>query len=119
MFYADDAVLLATSPVILQKLLNICSFYADKHELAFNVKKTKCMIITTRSFNDSDFSKYFHINGKAIEFTKTQKYLGCIISDDGKDNKDISRLMRSVYFRGVALTLNSNYLNHIVTHFMA
>ena len=63
------------------KLGKSCSFYADKHELAFNVKKTKCMIITTRSFNESDFSKYFHINGKALEFTKTIKNLGCIISD--------------------------------------
>ena len=30
LFYADDAVILATSPYVLQKLLNICAQYADE-----------------------------------------------------------------------------------------
>jgi len=74
-FYAGDTVLIATSPVVLKKLLNICSYYADKHELEFNVKKTKCMIVTPKCFSDFNFLN-FHINGKIIERTKTKKYLG-------------------------------------------
>ena len=44
-----------------------------------------------------------------VKLLNLRKYLRCIISDDGKDNKDISRLMRSVYFRG-NVVINKFYM---------
>ena len=45
MFYADDSILLAPSPSVLQKLLNICHEFGSKHELSYNAKKTVCMAL--------------------------------------------------------------------------
>ena len=39
LFYADDTVILASTPHALQYLLKICSKYAQEHELTFNIKK--------------------------------------------------------------------------------
>ena len=99
LFYADDAVLMATSPLVLQKLLNICSQYADEFELKFNVKKTKCLIFLPNCYNDLALPR-FYLSGMKIETVKDIKYLGCYITDSLSDDKDISRIVRSIYSRG-------------------
>ena len=35
--YADDMVILSPSATALQKLLDICSFYSEKHDIVYNV----------------------------------------------------------------------------------
>ncbi len=45
MFYADDSVLLAPSPLALQKMLDICYEYFCEFELKYNVKKSVCMVV--------------------------------------------------------------------------
>jgi hypothetical protein len=83
-------------------LLNICSKYADDYELNFNIKKTKCLIFKPTCFNNCTFPD-FYVLGKKICITDKIKYLGCIITDDYSDCKDISRVLRSIYSRGNAL----------------
>ena len=41
LFYSDDSVILGPSPRSLQDLIDLCSEYASKHELSFNIKKIK------------------------------------------------------------------------------
>ena len=59
LFYADDAVILATSPYVLQKLLDICAQYADEFELSFNVKKTKCLNFLPKCFKDFKVPRFY------------------------------------------------------------
>ena len=92
LFYADDAVLLATSPLALQMLLDICSKYADEYELNFNIKKTKCLIFKPLCFKNCSFPN-FYVLGKKICITNQIKYLGCVITDDYSDCKDMTRML--------------------------
>ena len=43
--YADDMVLMAPSVRALQKLLNVCSCFADGNDIIYNTSKSVCMII--------------------------------------------------------------------------
>ena len=52
MIYADDTVLLATSPVALQKLVDICVDYFSSHNLSISVKKTKFLAILPPPLQD-------------------------------------------------------------------
>ena len=45
LFYADDSVLLAPSPVALNQLLDICEKYSQDFEITYNTTKTVCMVI--------------------------------------------------------------------------
>ena len=101
LFYADDTVLMASSPSALQKLLDICTEYASKYELKFNAKKTKCMVIKPKCYKGLKVPN-FVLSFCVLDFTDAIKYLGCIISADMSDNNDIKRQM-SVYARGNAL----------------
>lgn len=99
LFYADDTVILASSPSSLQSLLDVCTVYADMFELKFNAKKTKCMVYKPKCFKDLH-TPSFILSGQPLDFTNVTKYLGCQISSDLCDDVDIKRLIRSVYCRG-------------------
>ena len=45
----------------------------------------------------------FTLSNQSLAFTDFIKYLGCLISNDSCDNKDILRAIRSVYARGNVL----------------
>ena len=45
LFYADDSVLLAPSPMALKQLIDICEKYSKDYEIAYNTTKTVCMFI--------------------------------------------------------------------------
>ena len=99
LLYADDSVLLSTSPYGMQQLLNICDSYANNYELKFNAKKTKCMVFKPKCFRDLQIPS-LTLGSHKLDFTDCTKYLGCFISQDSYDDQDIERLIRSVYSRG-------------------
>ena len=45
--YADDMVILNPSATALQKQLDICSVYLEKHDIVYNVKKSVCVVINS------------------------------------------------------------------------
>ena len=45
LWYADDLCLLAPSVTALQRLIDICCDYVTKHNIAFNSRKTVCMVL--------------------------------------------------------------------------
>ena len=57
--YADDMVIISPSATALQKLLDICSVYTEKHDIVYTVKKSVRMVI--------------------LEYVERYKYLGMII----------------------------------------
>ncbi|MCP3883797.1 MAG: hypothetical protein GY701_36125, partial [Sulfitobacter sp.] len=99
LFYADDSVLLAPSPLALQKLLNICEAYAKDVELSYNTKKTVCMSILPKWLKSNNLLQ-FVLNGNTLSFTNEHKYLGVYLRDDCMDGSDIQQQVRSIYARG-------------------
>lgn len=102
MFYADDTVLMATSPTALQSLLNISSVYVKKHELLYNAKKTKCMVFKPKWIKNMHCPKMV-LGDSILDYTEEAKYLGCFITNNMSDDTDIRRQIRCIYSRGNTL----------------
>lgn len=100
--YADDTVIIAPTPDSLQILLNICDIFAAEHDMLYNVKKTKCMCFKPKLFHDIVIPD-IKLNGNAIDFVPSHKYLGYYMSESFTDDKDIVRQMRSIYAKGNSL----------------
>ena len=50
--YADDTVLIASSPSALQKLIDFCTSYAENNDLVINRKKSVCMCVRPKAMKD-------------------------------------------------------------------
>ena len=70
--YADDTLLLATSPTALQNLTDICSQYFTSYRLLINYKKSKCMTTCRKPLKDLYFPKLFAI-GSLLTITNVEK----------------------------------------------
>ena len=97
--YADDSVLIATSPVALQQLIDVCIEYFDLHNMCINVDKTRCMAILPRSLKDIHVPSFF-VHGSRLNIVSSKEYLGYIISNDDRDDLVILKECRAVYARG-------------------
>jgi len=111
--YADDTVLLAPSPSALQQLIDCCERFASSNDIIYNSKKTVVMCIKSKKYRDI-FVPDFLLYGKALRLVSEEKYLGCIISDDFKDDCDIYRQMRSLYSRGNLIVKNFKFCSEDV-----
>ncbi|GFO32339.1 endonuclease-reverse transcriptase [Plakobranchus ocellatus] len=85
--YADDTALIAEIKEDLQKLLNIAEEESRKKGLELNSKKAEVMVISRKQ--ESPKCDIF-TNEVKLKQTEKFKYLGTIISNDGKTNKEIS-----------------------------
>jgi len=108
--YADDMVLLVSSPSALQKLLDICDCYASDHDIVYNVKKSKYMVIKPKLFRDIAVPHVF-INDCPLESVSSYSYLGVIITNDMYDDNDIARQVSAIYSRGNSLIRNFRLAN--------
>ena len=93
--YADDITLLAPSCTGLQMLINKAKEEAQKIDLVFNEKKSKCMVFGNR--NKSHNVKDFKMGVTSLEFVSYIKYLGFIIQDDLRNNRDIDEARNKFY----------------------
>ena len=96
--YADDMCIVAPCVNALQLLLNICMKYADTHDITYNIKKSVCMYMKSSKFNLRVVPRIY-LNGNVLQYVNTYKYLGCIISNDLKDDNDIKKTIRGIYAR--------------------
>ena len=92
-----DHPLMAPSPVGLQLLIDICANYGIENDLLFNRSKSVCMVVKPRCRNVS--TPLMFLNGDALEYVDSVKYLGILLSQDMKDDADMSRHLRSFYAR--------------------
>ena len=95
--YADDLCLMAPGPVGLQHLMDICANYGFENDLLFNRSKSVCMVVKPRGRNVSTLLEF--LNGVALEYVDTVKYLGVLLSQDKKEDADMSRHLHSFYAR--------------------
>ena len=87
--YADDTVLLAETEEELQKLVDAVKEGSLKFGLEMNTKKTKTMIIR-RDINDGSKIE-IKVDGETLEQVDSYQYLGQLITEDGRCEKDIRR----------------------------
>ena len=90
LFYADDSVLLAPSPVALNQLLDIFEIYSQDFEITYNTTKTVCMFIRPKHMCHIEPVKQL-LYGSELNWVDVYKYLGCFITSDLKDDRDIRR----------------------------
>ena len=102
LLYADDLVLMCPSYRGLQDLLDICSEYADKHDIKFNTKKS-VVLIRKNQILKSAIVPEFILSNEPLTEVKEVKYLGHFITDDGKDDKDILNACGQLYAQGNTL----------------
>ena len=76
LLFADDIVLLASSPDRLQRLLDGLALFCDQRQLVVNLGKTRVMV-----FNCLKTSHlHFIFQGQEIEITSSYLYLGVLFS---------------------------------------
>jgi len=99
--YADDIVLLASTWRALQQLLAILDHHIDSIDMVCNAKKSVCMIFEPRdrsSIMNVSFPQ-FTLSGRSLQYVKTFKYLGHMISDTLSDDDDMQREIRNLFMR--------------------
>lgn len=97
--YADDMVLLAPSKRALQRLLDICTSYAIRHDILYNTDKSFCMICWPKKMLFK-FIPVFYLQNDKLEYKDVFKYLGVLIHEKGNDDDEINMRMRGIYATG-------------------
>ena len=78
LFYAEDIVILSSSPEGLQKCIECLEKFCESKALEVNTTKTKCMVFQKKS---RKYTKYqFSINNKVLDNVTEFTYLGITIN---------------------------------------
>ena len=85
--YADDTVLISENEKDLQQLLNIVESKSKEKGLELNSKKTEDMVISRK---EEPPLINITINGIKLKQRDHFKYLGALVSGDGRNNTEIS-----------------------------
>ena len=80
--YTDNQEMVASTEEGLQKLMNNLNDTAKKYNMKINVQKTKAMVVA----KDGGGEVNIKIDGQRLEQVTNFKYLGSIISEDGRRN---------------------------------
>lgn len=78
--FADDQGMVADTNAGLQRLMNGLQEEADRYGMKVNVKKTKTMVISREESKEVKIE----LEGNMVEQVRRFKYLGSIMSDDGR-----------------------------------
>ena len=100
--YADDLVIFSPSSVGLRALIAVCEQYGISHDIRFNHKKSAIMICRGQ-YMKNVYPPLYTLNGEVIKEVDSVRYLGHIISSNGKYDKDIMRQCQQLYARGNVL----------------
>lgn len=84
--YADDKVVIAETQGQLQCMINNLNKRGKNMGMTINTKKTKVMVIGKEEHNEPLQIK---LEGTCLEQVRQYRYLGAMITTDGKDDKEI------------------------------
>lgn len=101
--YADDVNLLCTTVPGLQRLIDICTNYADKWRFRFGIKKTKCMVSSGKILCKEPV---WYLKGERIDNVDYLEILGVAFGNNGEMHvhKRIEKCRRAYYsLRGAGL----------------
>ena len=83
LLYADDIVLTADTPEILQAMIDEVAAYTSQWRLSLNTKKTQVMVVRPSSGDSGNVEgESWLFQGKALEIVRKYKYLGVWITDN-------------------------------------
>ena len=84
--YADDTVLIATTKENLQKLVDKLNEACNRKGMRININKTEVMVATKKK---ETVKAEITLERKILKQVNNFKYLGSIITEDGRSNKEI------------------------------
>lgn len=85
--YADDITLLASSLMVMQKMLAICESYAKGHAIEFNATKSEAICFGTNA--DDYLNVALTLNGGPISWKTEIKHLGHILTQSMRNSVDV------------------------------
>ena len=85
----------------LQDLLITCEKYAIEHDIKFNTKKSVVLVRSKLLTNAAVLN--FRLCNEDLTEVKEARYLGHIITADGKDDNDMIKACRQLYAQGNSL----------------
>jgi len=85
--FADDQGMIASSESELQRLMDRLYVSANKFDMKINVKKTKSMVVSRKGEGTVSIT----VDGKRVEQVKRFKYLGSLISEDGRCIEEVKQ----------------------------
>ena len=99
LMYADDLVIFTPASHGLSCLLKVCGQYGIENDINYNPLKSALMVV--RSPVDKQMRvPVFTLNDTELNECEEVKYLGHIISNTFRDDKDIFRQRRTLYAQG-------------------
>ena len=108
--YADDILLMSTSVLTLQSMLDICYQYGAMHNVMFNYKKSCCLQIGHRRSSNAYIGTML-LNNVPIEWVDSFKYLGVAFIASNNLVVDCSYILKENFMLRVMLSLlNVNML---------
>jgi hypothetical protein len=96
--YADDTTIICKSLKDMKILIKIIESFCGDYDISINAKKTKLMRLTP---NYSIEDGYVQMGGQIIEEVKHFKFLGVIISSNGKIDEHFNK-RKKLFFNGLA-----------------
>ena len=85
--YADDTAIIATSETKLQNLMDRVVNDSQALGMEVNTQKTECMVIKKNTATNVHCKIY--INGAELKCVKSFRYLGSIVTEDGRCQSEI------------------------------
>jgi Reverse transcriptase (RNA-dependent DNA polymerase) len=85
--FADDQGMVANSERGLQRLMDRLNINAKKYDMKINAKKTKSMVVAKKVGAKVEIM----VDGQRIEQVKKFKYLGSMITEDGRCIEDVKQ----------------------------
>ena len=98
LFYADDFVLMAPSPSVLQTLINISDVFAKENEIMFNTRKLYIWLCYQTVWNIFMGLLCF-VNNRQLRWVSEQNYLGIFINSNSSDDRDVKWEVHSILHR--------------------
>ena len=86
--YADDTVLISTSPRELQNMLNVLEKIGKQYGMSINVNKTECLVVTKL---ETVPRLTLFLKGNSIKQREHFRHLGSLISSNGRSTKETKR----------------------------
>ena len=83
--FADDQGMVASTENGLQRLVSALEMTAKNYDMKINVKKTKCMVVS----KEVGAKVNIVIEGQIVEQVTKFKYLGAMITEDGRSLTDV------------------------------
>ena len=98
---ADDMILLSSSPIDLQAMINIAAADASWERYKFSSTKTKAFVSKARARSDQHIENCWSLGGTQLETTTEETHLGIVRTSDTKTTEtvrnNITKSRRALY----------------------